>query len=90
MAGTMDISLSAFNLKIDLLDGANADTNIAVSGMVTDDIIIKCLHFTTKAAIATMADITSEVVQLSDGNIQLDTTATGSDQLMLFWIDVSA
>lgn len=83
-------ALSAFNLKIDLLAGANADTNIAVVGIEVGDLIIWCGHITTAAAIATMADITSEVVVLTDGNIQLTTTATGSDQLFLFWSDLSA
>ena len=86
----MAVALSSFNLKIDMLAGANADTNIAVAGIEVGDTIIACFHITTTAAIATMVDIVSEVVILTDGNIQLDSTATGSDSLLLFWVDLSA
>lgn len=74
-------------LTFNLLDGAAADTNIAVTDIATDDTVVFCIHISTKAAIATMADITSEVVILSAGNIQLTTTSTTSDQLLLIWFN---
>ena len=85
----MDKARSSMNLRIDLIDGTTATTNIAVTGIATDDEIIFCGHISTKAAIATLADITSEVSVTSAGNIQLSSTDTSSDQLMLMWIDTS-
>lgn len=72
-------------LQVSLLSGAAADTNIAVTGIKTADQIIWCGHLTTAAAIATLADLTSEVVILTDGNIQLTDTDTTNDQLMVIW-----
>ena len=74
-----------FNLQIVLLAGAAADTNIAVTGIKTTDHIIFCGVLATAAAIATLADITSEVAILTDGNIQLSDTDTTNNQLWLWW-----
>ncbi len=89
MATAMGQSKSDFNLQIDLLSGTTATTNIAVSGIATTDTIVACLHISTAATIGTIADILSEVSITSAGNIQLSSTNTTSDQLMLFWIDNS-
>lgn len=85
----MTQSKSAFNLRVELLDGAAATTDIAVTGIATSDTIIWCGHITTKAAIDSLVDITSEVSITSAGNIQLSSTATTNDQLWLFWMDNS-
>ena len=85
----MTQSKSVFNLRISLLDGAAAATDIAVTGIATSDTIVFCGHLTTKAAIESLADITSEVSITSAGNIQLSSTATTNDQLWLYWMDNS-
>ncbi len=72
------------DLQINLVDGAAADTNMAISGIKMTDRIIHVDHISTKAAIATMADLTSTVSITSDGNIQ-STTDTSSDQLKVYW-----
>lgn len=86
---TMTQSKSAFNLQVSVLAGTTATTNIAVTGIATSDKIVWCGHLSTAAAIATLADITSEVSVTSAGNIQLSSTDTSSDALLLFWIDTS-
>jgi len=85
----MSQAKSAIGLQFSLLDGTTAVTNIAVTGIATDDTLIACLHISTAASIATMADILSEVEITSAGNIQLATTNTTSDQLLLIWNDNS-
>ena len=73
-----------------LVDGTTADTDIAVSGLSwkKDPRFIACVHLTTKAAIATADSLLSEVVRGvtdDEGSIQLSTTDTSSDQLLLIW-----
>ena len=85
----MDKARSAYNLRVNLLVGANAATNIAVAGIATDDEIIFCGHLTTAASIATLADLTSTMSISAAGQVQ-SSTATNNDQLWLFWIDTSA
>lgn len=85
----MSQSKSAIGLQFSLLAGTTATTNIAVTGIATSDSIIFCAHISTAAAIATMADITSEVSVTSAGNIQLSSTDTSSDALLLIWNDNS-
>lgn len=72
-------------LQFNLLAGAAADTNIAVTGIKTGDQILFACVFTTAAAIATAADLSSEVVILTDGNIQLTDTSTANNQILLIW-----
>jgi hypothetical protein len=76
-------------IKMNVLAGTTANTNIAVAGIATEDIIVGCLHFTTAASISTVADVTSTVSITSAGNIQTSDDYS-SDALVLFWIDRSA
>ncbi len=84
----MTKSKSAFNLKVDLVDGTTADTNIAITGITTDDELIFVGHFSTKASVATLVDDTANCSITSDGNIQSGTD-TSSDLLQVFWVDNS-
>lgn len=70
--------------------GAAANTNIAVTGIATEDQIISAWVFTTAAAIASVADLTSECNVTSAGNIQFTTTSTASNSVCLLYIDASA
>jgi hypothetical protein len=85
----MTRSYDKFNMKVSVLAGAAADTNIAVTGIATDDVIISALVFATAAAITTLADLTSEVVVLTAGNIQFTDTSTANNAVVLIWMDVS-
>ncbi len=72
-------------LQFSVLDGTTATTNIAVTGIKTVDQILFAGVFTTKASIATFADLTSEVSITSDGNIQTSSTSTANNQILLVW-----
>lgn len=75
-----------YKLKVKLADGAAADTNIAVAGIVAADRIISVIHNTA----GVLADLTSEAAITSSGNVQLADTDTTGDQLLILWYDVSA
>lgn len=85
----MTKSFRDFNLQITMVAGAAADTDIAVSGIATEDQIVSVWHVSTAASVATIADITSEVSITAAGVIQLSTTDTSNDQLQVFWVDRS-
>lgn len=85
----MTKNFSEFNLQVTMVAGAAGTTNIAVSGIATEDQIVSVWHVSTAASVATIADITSEVSITSAGNIQLSTTDTTNDQLIVFWVDRS-
>jgi hypothetical protein len=74
-------------LKYNVLAGAAANTNIAVAGIVPTDKIIFCIQIV--ATSANVVDLTSEVVILSNGNIQLTTTVSTGNKLILCWYDVN-
>jgi len=77
-------SKSSFALQVSLVDGAGANTNMAVANILTDDTILFALHLTTKAAIETALDYTSSTSITSDGNIR-NTNVTTDDQFLVFW-----
>lgn len=87
--GGMTRSKSAGRLRVTHVDGAGATTNIAIAGIAVTDEILYVIHTSTKAAITTMVDISSEVSITSAGNIQLSSTATTNDLLIVFWSDNS-
>jgi len=92
---TMDMQNKAnvypVGAKYAVVAGADVDTNIAVTGIATTDKIIYCVRLNRDATAANInvSDVTSEVSITSDGNIQLDTTDTTGDTLMLHWWDVA-
>jgi len=74
-------------LKYNVLSGDDVNTDIAVVGITSVDQIIFC--FQIVATTADVVDLTSEVVVLSEGNIQLTTTVSTGNKLILCWYDVS-
>lgn len=90
MASAMTRSKPQFNIRRTYADGASATTDIAISGIATEDVILWVDHISTKADNATVVDISSEVSITSAGNIQLSSTDTSSDLLRVVWMDVSA
>lgn len=83
-------------LKATVVDGAAAATNIAITGIKTDDklVAVMKLDFTLAEGTPntrdwTQADLTSEASITSDGNIQLSTTATTGAILLVFYLDLT-
>lgn len=73
-------------LSIDLVAGAAADAAITVTGIGTEDTILSVIHNTA----GTLADLTAEATITDDDEIQLGTTDTTGDQLLVFWYDKGA
>ena len=80
-------SLPNFNLRITLVDGVNATTAV-LTGIATEDTILSVLHLSTKAAIATCADITDDVTISAADQITVGSDYS-SDQMVVSWVDVS-
>lgn len=81
---------SNLQLRFGLADGGATETDLTVtatdgSTIGTSDTILAVFHISTKAAIATLADITSEASIVTAGSIQLSTTTTTDDQLLVIW-----
>lgn len=74
-------------LKVTLVSGGSAG-NHTLTGIEVGDEIVFVGHFSTAAAIATLADITSEFsVTAADTINNAAGTDTTSDQLQVIWID---
>ncbi|MAH48911.1 hypothetical protein CMI37_23995 [Candidatus Pacearchaeota archaeon] len=80
-----DQAAALADVQIAIVAGDAATTDIAVAGSQTQDDIIFVAHISTTASVATIVDITSEASFTTDGQMQLSTTGTGSDSLMVFW-----
>ena len=78
---------SSFIVKYELVNGDTAATNIAVSGITTDDILVHVIEEAVTTAIST--DRTSVATITSAGNIQLS-ASTSADKLHVLWVDVDA
>lgn len=83
-------------LKVSVVAGAAADTNIAIAGIATVDTILAVLRFDIAAdtgtdatgnKVADLTDLTAEAAITSAGNIQLADTATTGDKLLVLWFD---
>jgi hypothetical protein len=85
----MTLAKDALCLKFNLVTGAAANTNMAITGIVTNDELVFVGMFATAAAIATFADDTANCSITSAGNIQ-SATDTSSNQLFVVWLDTSA
>lgn len=77
--------------KVSTPAGAGVDTNIAVTGIKTGDTLVSVLRLNRDATAANIdiTDVTSEASITSDGNIQLDTTDTTGDRLIVHWLDIT-
>ncbi len=83
-------------LKFTVVNGAAANSNIAITGIATADKIVGVakLDFTlTEGTPNTRAwdasDLTGEASVTSAGNIQLDTTDTTGEVLLVLWLDIT-
>ena len=75
-------------LSVDLVDGDSADTNIAVTGIATDDTILFALGIDADNATAgdQVKDYTGNTSITSAGNIQTDVDTSGYD-LVVIWFN---
>lgn len=77
-------------LKCTMVAGGAAG-DFTVAGIATGDELVSVWHVSTAAAVATIADITSEF-DITAANTINNTggTATTDDQLIVFWLDLTA
>lgn len=73
-------------IKSATVAGASANTNMAVTGIVTTDVLISVIEIATTNGIPTDRTATTSIT--SDGNIQC-TVATDSDKLIVLYLDTS-
>jgi hypothetical protein len=74
-------------LKITLVAGADADTNIAVAGIALVDTLLSVLEFTVADGnLDTIVDQTANCAITSAGNIRC-TNSTATSQLIVVWYD---
>lgn len=95
-AGDSDLP---YKFKTAVVAGAGTATNIAVSGIATADHLIGVVQLdvavdtgtsATGNKVQDAANLTSEAAITSAGNIQLTTTVTTGDKLLVIYYDVSA
>ena len=96
VAQQVDSILNNLVLKFTVVNGAATNTNIALSGIATTDKIVGVvkLDFTlTEGTPNTRtweaSDLTSETSITSAGNIQLTTTTTTGEVLVVLWLDIT-
>ncbi len=91
VAEQLDGILNNLVLKVVVVAGTTAAANIAVSGIATTDKIVAVVRVDLDAAAANIDvdDLTSEASITSAGNIQLSTTNTTGDKLIVFWLDIT-
>jgi len=76
-------------LKVTVVAGAAANTNIPITGITTKDTLVAVLQVEPdNGTTGTMlTDRTGEASITSAGNIRLSTTATTDKQLLVIWFD---
>lgn len=87
------------SLTFKVVAGAAAATNIAVAGLDTDDVIVAVLQFNVAADSGTSAtgnkiddlvDLSAEASVPTAGNLQLSTTVTTGDKLLVVFFAATA
>lgn len=83
-------ALEARAIKQVVVDGAEPDTNIAIAGIVTTDELVSVVRLDLGAEekFKGAEDLTAEANITSDGNIQLETTVTTGDKLLVTYVDI--
>lgn len=88
-SGVAKTGLPTGFLNVTLVNGGAAG-NFTVTGIATADEIVFVGHFSTAAAIATLADLTAEFsITAADTINNTSGTDTTSDQLMVMWVDLT-
>jgi hypothetical protein len=74
--------------QISLLAGGAAGDHV-IAGIAVGDELIKVLHISTAASVATIADLTSEFTVAAGKITNALATDTTDDQLLVFWNDLT-
>ena len=75
--------------KLTLTAGTAAATDVTVTGLAVGDELVSVLSFTTAAAIASVADRTSEYVVAAGKLTKAAGTNESNNQLVIFWNDLT-
>lgn len=75
--------------KLAVENGTAAATDVTVAGMVVGDELVSVLALTTKAAITTLADRTSEYAVGAGKLVKAAGTNETSNQLVIVWNDLT-
>jgi Ni,Fe-hydrogenase maturation factor len=76
--------------KVTLVDGGSAG-NLTLTGITTADTLLFVGHFSTKATLATLGDLTAEfTITAADTINNTSGTDTTNDQLFVMWHDADA
>ena len=75
--------------KISFADGTASATDVAVPGMAAGDELVCVMSFTTKAAIASVTDRTSEYVVGAGELVKAAGTDETGNQLIIHWNDLT-
>lgn len=85
---------TATGLQVSLVDGQDEttgpDLTYTLTGAVAGDKIIKIIHLSTKASIATAEEVTGFTITGANEMTSGAAVDRSSDQLMVFWQDASA
>jgi hypothetical protein len=91
LATALDGLAAVGRLRIDLVAGAAADTNIAIAGLTRGATILSILRFDIDTgAVRDVTDLKAEARILTNGNLQIDTTVTTGDKLLVVWVAEAA
>jgi hypothetical protein len=75
-------------LRVSVAAGAGANTNIAISGITTSDVLVSVLEIqppTASSGNTIKADQTANTVIPSAGNIRISQDTSGNQVLVLWW-----
>jgi len=86
-ANVTGAKLAASIMKVTLAAGTAAATDVVVAGMAVGDEIVSVLSFATAAAIATVADRTSEYAAGAAKAVKAAGTNEANNQLVIIWLD---
>ena len=81
------VTAGATVLRSAVVAGTTANTNIAVTGILVSDVLAAVVRLNRDATAANIdiSDVRSEASITSNGNIQLSTTNTTGDSLLVLW-----
>ena len=80
----MGVSKNEYEItQFNIVTGANAATNIAITGLAAEDKILKILNLTD------LADVDPAGLVITAGNFKI-TASTAAKKLLVIWNDLSA
>ncbi|MCC7494869.1 MAG: hypothetical protein IT204_21140 [Fimbriimonadaceae bacterium] len=79
--------LNTAMFQVTVIDGAAAATALTVSGIAPADVLLMVLHQDSTGLL--LADLTNEASITAVDTVQLSSTATTGDKLVVAWLDLS-